>query len=478
VARLIVVSNRVAAPDQNSSGGLAVGLLAALSGPDGGIWFGWSGKTNENPSPEPTVQEKDAIRFVTIDLPSQNFDAYYNGFCNSSLWPVHHYFPGAFRYETSEYEAYLAVNRHFAEALAKLVRNDDIVWIHDYQLIPLGRMLREAGVTARIGYFLHIPYPNIAVLRLLPPYADLVRDMCKYDLVGFQTQEDLDGFQSAVRSVYPDSSAIHDRSLHVEGREIGTGVFPIGVDVDVITQQAEEAERNDEQIKRLVRSMLGRQLLLGVDRLDYSKGLVERFNAYESLLELVPDLQGNISFVQIAPLSRINVSAYVDIRDALERTAGHINGRFADADWTPIRYLNKDFSHQTLSGFLRMSDVGFVTPVRDGMNLVAKEFVAAQNPNDPGVLVLSVLAGAAQELSEGAMLVNPYDKTAVALTLHQALVMPLEERKMRHAVMLQSLHDNSISHWQESFVKRLTAATPSFMKSWNPKSLGVAPASL
>jgi trehalose 6-phosphate synthase len=475
VARLIVVSNRVAAPDQNSAGGLAVGLLAALSGPDGGIWFGWSGKTHEKPSLQPTIQEKDAIRFVTIDLPSDNFDAYYNGFCNSSLWPVHHYFPGAFRYEASEYEAYLAVNRCFAQALVKLIRNDDIVWIHDYQLIPLGRMLREAGVTARIGYFLHIPYPNIAVLRLLPPYAELVRDLCKYDLVGFQTQEDLEGFQSAVKAVCMEACAFHDDGMHVEGRKVGTGVFPIGVDVDVIAQQAEDAERNDEQIKRLIRSMLGRQLLLGVDRLDYSKGLVERFNAYEALLETVPDLQGNISFVQIAPLSRINVAAYVEIRDALERTAGHINGKFADADWTPIRYLNKDFTHQTLSGFLRISDVGFVTPVRDGMNLVAKEFVAAQDPLDPGVLVLSVLAGAAQELSDGALLVNPYDKTAVALALHQALVMPLEERKMRHAVMLQSLHQNSISHWQESFVDRLSAVVPSYMTAWSPKTLRPAP---
>jgi trehalose 6-phosphate synthase len=275
-----------------------------------------------------------------------------------------------------------------------------------------------------------------------------------------------------------DACAFHEDGIHVDGHKIGTGVFPIGIDVDVITQQAEEAERNDEQISRLVRSMLGRQLILGVDRLDYSKGLVERFNAYDSLLEIVPDLQGNISFVQIAPLSRINVAAYIEIRDALERTAGHINGKFADADWTPIRYLNKDFSHQTLSGFLRMSDVGFVTPIRDGMNLVAKEFVAAQNPEDPGVLVLSVLAGAAQELSGGALLVNPYDKTAVALALHQGLVMPLEERKMRHTVMLQALHENSIAHWQASFVDRLSAISPSYMTAWNPKTAGAARAAL
>jgi trehalose 6-phosphate synthase len=450
MARLIVVSNRVALPDQLApTGGLAVGVLAALKSADGGIWFGWSGKTQEDPSAEPVEVERDGIRFITVDLPAASFDAYYDGFCNSSLWPLHHYFPGAFRYDAAEYQAYLDVNRYYAQVLSKLVNKDDLIWIHDYQLIPLGRMLRDAGIENRIGFFLHIPYPSIAVLRLLPPYADLVRDMCRYDLVGFQTDEDLDGFRSAVRAVFAGQVTC----------DVRTGVFPIGVDVGVIARQAKCAEDEDEHVKRLKQSLLGRQLLLGVDRLDYSKGLNERFNSYQALLESTPELQGNITFIQIAPLSRINVAAYVDIRDALERTAGHINGKFADADWTPIRYLNKDFSHQTLSGFLRMTDVAVVTPVRDGMNLVAKEFVAAQNPESPGVLVLSSLAGAAQELSGGALLVNPYDKNAVARALKQALAMPLENRCARHGRMLEALLKNTIAQWHESFIAALTSAS-------------------
>jgi trehalose 6-phosphate synthase len=457
MARLIVVSNRVALPDQSvPAGGLATGVLAALRGPDGGMWFGWSGKTHESPPIEPNEQEKDGIRFVTIDLPSANFDAYYDGFCNGSLWPLHHYFPGAFRYDATEFDAYMAINRYFADALVKLVKEGDVVWIHDYQLIPLGALLRARGVKARIGFFLHIPYPNIAVLRLLPTYAELVRDMCQYDLVGFQTSEDLDGFNSAVKAVFHSEAIVEDETVVLNGRSFGVGVFPIGVDVDVVAHQAEGAVQNDEQVKRLVQSMLGRKLLLGVDRLDYSKGLVERFASYQALLKSTPDLQGKITFVQIAPLSRINVAAYGDIRDALERAAGHINGQFADADWTPIRYLNKDFSHRTLCGFLRIANVGVVTPVRDGMNLVAKEFVAAQNAEDPGVLVLSSLAGAAKELS-GALLVNPYDKAAVALALVQALAMPLAERRLRQESMLKSLRANSIANWHESFVTRLTA---------------------
>lgn len=457
MARLIVVSNRVAIPDQSlPAGGLAVGVLAALQGPDGGMWFGWSGKTQESPALEPVEQEKDGIRFATIDLPSANFDAYYTGFCNGSLWPLHHYFPGVFRYDAAEFEAYMAVNRYFADALVKLLKEGDVIWIHDYQLIPLGALLRQAGVKARIGFFLHIPYPNIAVLRLLPTHAELVRDMCQYDLVGFQTSEDLDGFNSAVNAVFHDEAIFRDQRIELDGRALGVGVFPIGVDVDVVAHQAEEAVQHDDQVKRLVHSMLGRKLLLGVDRLDYSKGLVERFTSYQTLLKLSADLLSKVTFIQIAPLSRISVAAYADIRDALERAAGHINGQFADTDWTPIRYLNKDFSHQTLSGFLRIANVGVVTPVRDGMNLVAKEFVAAQDPEDPGALVLSSLAGAAQELT-GALLVNPYDNASVALALQQALAMPLLERRSRHASMLKALRANSIANWHESFVSRLTA---------------------
>jgi trehalose 6-phosphate synthase len=455
MARLIVVSNRVALPDQDvPAGGLAVGVLAALHGPDGGIWFGWSGKTEDAPTGEPEVQEKDGIRFMTVDLPSAHFDAYYTGFCNGSLWPLHHYFPGTFRYDPAEFDAYMAVNRYFADALVKLIRDGDVIWVHDYQLIPLGSLLRQAGIKARIGFFLHIPYPNIAVLRLLPPYADLVRDMCQYDLVGFQTNEDLDGFNSAVKAVFQGQAGFHGQQIALDGREIGVGVFPIGVDVDVVAREAAEAVRDDEQVKRLVRGLLGRKLLLGVDRLDYSKGLIERFASYQVLLESSPDLQGAITFIQIAPLSRVDVAAYADLRDALERAGGHINGRFADTDWTPIRYLNKEFSHQTLCGFLRIANVGVVTPVRDGMNLVAKEFVAAQNPEDPGVLVLSSLAGAAQELG-GALLVNPYDKAAVSAALRQALAMPLAERRTRNEEMLSALRSNSIGRWHESFVSRL-----------------------
>ncbi|HEY2418134.1 MAG TPA: trehalose-6-phosphate synthase, partial [Steroidobacteraceae bacterium] len=240
------------------------------------------------------------------------------------------------------------------------------------------------------------------------------------------------------------------------GRRVRVGVFPIGVDVDAIATHAAAAAREDDQVKRLLAGLLGRKLMIGVDRLDYSKGLVQRFASYRTLLESTPELLGNVAFIQIAPLSRTDVPAYADIRDALEHAAGRTNGQYADTDWTPLRYLNKDFPHETLSGFLRVANVAVVTPLRDGMNLVAKEFVAAQDAEDPGVLVLSSMAGAARELND-ALLVNPYDRSAVALALRQALAMPLAERRSRHDAMLKILRSNSISSWCNGFIARLQA---------------------
>jgi len=452
--RLVVVSNRVTVPGYNTPpGGLVVGVLSALR-QAGGIWFGWSGRTTETPG-DPEVLEKEGIRFVTIDIATSLFESYYSGFCNSTLWPLHHYFIGTFRYDAAEFEAYLAVNRAFAAALAPMVQPDDLIWVHDYHLMPLGGMLRQLGLTNRLGFFLHIPYPHIALLRALPVYAELVRDLCQYDLVGLQTDEDIEGFRSAVKMVF-DEAQIGEDHIALPARRVETGAFPIGVDVDSIAQQAASAAREDERVTRMVSSLLGRKLLLGVDRLDYSKGLVERFAAYRTLLESSPDLVGRVSYVQIAPLSRINVAAYAEIRDTLERAAGHTNGQYADTDWTPVRYLNRDFPHETLSGLLRVANVGVVTPLRDGMNLIAKEFVAAQDPEDPGALVLSSMAGAARELPD-ALLVNPYDRGGVALALRQALAMPLAERRARHEAMMGSLRRYSIKRWYGEFTARLQA---------------------
>jgi trehalose 6-phosphate synthase len=294
------------------------------------------------------------------------------------------------------------------------------------------------------------------MLRVLPSYAELLRDLTSYDVVGFQTQNDLRSFHSGIEHLFGAEALRSDGRIRIGDRVLRAEVFPIGVDVHAVEAEAVESS-GSEIVKRMTDSLMGRALMMGVDRLDYSKGLVERFSAYENFLEAYPDNRGRITYIQIAPLSRSDVRAYAEIRQSLEQAAGRTNGRFADTDWTPIRYLNRNFPHATLMGFLRAADVGLVTPLRDGMNLVAKEFVVAQDPNDPGVLILSNLAGAARELS-AALLVNPYDARAVSHAIQAALSMPLPERRERHAAMMQVLRRNDINAWTRRFVDALEQA--------------------
>jgi trehalose 6-phosphate synthase len=428
-----------------------VGVLAALQH-TGGVWFGWSGETSETPANEPAIHTRGNIRFATIDLKPAEFDAYYNGYCNGSLWPLFHYFPDRFTHEQDQYAAYQAVNEQFARQLLKVLKPGDAIWVHDYQLIPLGRYLRQLRFEGRLGFFLHIPFPHRQILRLLPGYSQLVRDMCEYDLVGFQTDEDVRSFLSCVEKA--PGTLEQNRQIEVAGRRVGLGAYPIGIDVESVTTEAVTTFAQ-ETVQRMAASLMGRQLIIGVDRLDYTKGLTERFASYEQFLETFPENQGNVTLLQIAPPSRSDVLAYSEIRRGLEQCAGRLNGRFAEADWTPIRYLNRAYTHATLMGFLRAAKVALVTPVRDGMNLVAKEFVAAQDPEDPGVLILSPMAGAAEEL-HAALQVNPYDKRGMAEALQAALKMPLDERRQRHQQLLAAVKQHDIHDWYGRFVHDLT----------------------
>lgn len=451
--RLVCVSNRVSLPRRTAApGGLAVGVLSALKR-TGGVWFGWGGDLTDEEPGEPDVHIRDGVTYASLELRREEFQRYYNGFSNDALWPLFHYMPSKFRFRPEERDAYESVNRQFAHRLLPLLRPDDIIWVHDYHLIPLACRLRELGVRSPIGFFLHIPFPYIETLRVLPTYAELIRDMTSYDVVGFQTESDLTSFFSAVERLFGSICCASKPRIHLGERTVVTDAFPIGVDVDGIQEEASRS-RSSEMVQRMVDSLLGRKLMIGVDRLDYSKGLVERFAAYEQFFEAFPENRGRITYLQIAPLSRKDVQSYVDIRRSLEQAAGRTNGRFADTDWTPIRYLNRNFPHDALMGFLRAAHVGLVTPLRDGMNLVAKEYLAAQDPADPGVLVLSNLAGAALELN-AALQVNPYDPRAVGHAIQSALTMSLSERRDRHASLLATLKDNDISAWADRFIATL-----------------------
>ena len=455
MSRLVAVSNRISVPKRGTApGGLAVGLMAAMQARQG-LWFGWDGETADVAAEGPAVTRKDGVTFASIDFDQTEYRDFYLGFCNGALWPLFHYFVDGFRYSDTQYEVYQRVNQRYARLLMPLLEPDDLIWVHDYHLFPLAQKLREAGATQPMGLFLHIPFPNIEVLRVLPVYGEILQSMLAYDVLGFQTETDRDAFRGAVAFVWGSQALTAGNTVTVGGRRVLTEVFPIGVDVDAIQREAVESLVTDVS-KRMVTGLLGRKLMIGVDRLDYSKGLVERFKAYERFLETHPENQNRVTFMQIAPISRSDVRAYAEIRRDLEQTTGRTNGRFADTDWTPIRYLNRNFPHDVLMGFMRSALIGIVTPVRDGMNLVAKEFVAAQDPADPGVLILSTLAGAARELTS-AVLVNPYDSRGMAHAIQQAFNMPLAERRERHQAMLEVLRRNSIAAWHTSFVNTLEA---------------------
>jgi trehalose 6-phosphate synthase len=450
-----VVSNRVgpAAAGKASEGGLAVALRAALE-PAGGIWFGF-GSVVEQPSDTPTCVTAGNITWATLNLTRRDFDQYYVGFANRVLWPLFHYRPSLVGFSHTDLAGYLRVNRAFARALRPMLSHGDLIWVHDYHLIPLGEALRRLDCRQPIGFFLHTPFPAAEVLRVLPNHRDLVAGLCAYDLVGFQSESDLHGFRDYLLR-FGGGEDLGGGRYRGFGKVLRAAVFPVGIDVEEVAGLAAAAEQS-RHMRRLRDSIAGRAMLIGVDRLDYSKGLPARFAAYAHLLEQYPQARGRTVLLQIAPPSRSEVPEYREIRRTLEAAAGSINGRYAEYDWTPVRYLNKSFNHRILTGFYRAARIALVTPYRDGMNLVVKEYVASQAPDNPGVPVLSCFAGAAHELGE-AIIVNPYDGEAMAEAIWQGLEMPLGERRERWSAMMATLRRNDASAWRRRFVAALAAA--------------------
>lgn len=457
MSRLIIVSNRVAPISEGgpAAGGLAVGVYDALK-ETGGMWFGWSGDVVPEPPDAITLEERGRVTFATIGLAQRDYDQYYRGFSNATLWPAFHYRPDLIQFDRDEFDGYCRVNRWLAKQLAPLLKADDVIWVHDYHLIPFAQALREEGVKNRVGFFLHIPFPASQVLLSVPRHRELAEALCSFDLLGFQTQPDLRAFCDYIETeangtVSRIAGAPH--GVQAFGKALRAAAYPIGVYPDEIAALAKSGESGRE-VQTVKTTLRERKLVMSVDRLDYSKGLVERFRAFEKLLEKQPEKRNNVSFVQIAPPTRADMDSYRDIRLQLEAESGRINGRYAELDWTPIRYIHRQYERHVLAALFRASHVGFVTPLRDGMNLVAKEYVAAQDPDDPGVLVLSQFAGAAQELN-GALIVNPLDIDGMADALASALAMPLNERRTRHAEMFTQLRENNVSVWRDNFMRDL-----------------------
>lgn len=458
MSRLVVVSNRVAPVDegQAAAGGLAVAVLAALK-ESGGIWFGWNGEIVTTAPTEPDTTKVGSLTYATVGMTRRDYTEYYTGFANSTLWPLFHYRLDLMHYDRRDFTGYMRVNGRFARTLKPLLRKDDIVWVHDYHLIPLAAELRKQGCTQPMGFFLHTPLPALEILLALPRHEDIIRALASYDLVGFHTVNDLSAFFDYI-VLEAGGEVLSDGVVRAFGRTFRAGVYPIGIDTAEVVKLASRHDNSPEQ-KRLVTTLQKRLLITGVDRLDYSKGLVARFNAFEKLLASDPKMLNKVTFMQIAPPSRGDVTDYAEIRRELETQAGHVNGRFADFDWVPIRYLNKSFDRSELTCFYRMSRVGLVTPLRDGMNLVAKEFVASQNEKHPGVLILSRFAGAAHELKD-ALIVNPYDEDGVADALSRAILMPVGERRERWRSMMTWLTNHDVHAWRADYLEALQRPAP------------------
>ena len=471
MSRLIIISNRVQGPGSGptgAQGGLAVALSAALR-EYSGFWFGWSGERTDQFTGHINFLRSEGVTTATIDLEDQDIEEYYNGYANRTLWPLFHDRIDLAEYERGFAGGYQRVNERFAETVRPLIDPDDAdgpvvprpgdgaddaIWVQDYHLLPLGSELRKRGCENRIGLFLHIPWPARRLLSSLPMAEDLVRTLFAYDVVGFHTDEWREAFVEYVvqqlGAVLEDSGA-----LSLDGRTITAITCPIGIDAPefVAMSRSTAARLSHRQMRD---SANGRDMIVGVDRLDYSKGLEERFLGYERFLVEHPEERKEVFLLQIAPPSRESVESYQKIRTVLEGLSGRINGAHADVDWVPIRYVNRGYTRDVLAGIYRAAKIGLVTPLRDGMNLVAKEYVAAQDPEDPGVLILSRFAGAAAQLQD-AVLINPYSAEEISDAIVLALKMDKAERIHRWRRLMDSVETEDVVWWRERFVAALLA---------------------
>ena len=448
MSRLVVVSNRLDLPPGNRApGGLAVSLAATLRA-NGGLWFGWSGNVTAC-SGGLQRQKAGSIDYATVDLSEEEYRDFYHGYCNAVLWPLCHGLPPAVAPDSRWFKAYQEVNARYASLLEPLLEHGDLVWIHDYHLLPLGACLRAKGYRQPLGYFLHVPFPPLQRLAESRPLLDA---LLAYDLIGFQTSADCAAFREAARWRWGNAAFDDEGTLTVGERRVATGVFPLGVDVDFI--QAEAARRARHEAAHWWPRGTSVPRLLGADRLDASKGLSLRLSAYGDFLAARAADSPLPDYLQFITPSRLALAANRRLQADLAATARELDAQHGRGAVPALRCVFRAVDHGELLGLLAAADAALVTPLKDGMNLLAKEYVAAQPAMNPGVLVLSTHAGAAQEL-EAALLVEPQDTQAMARTIAEALGMPLAERQERHQTMLAALRRNDLANWRQRFLTRL-----------------------
>jgi len=455
--RLITISNRLpisvkvkegAFVYEQSVGGLATGLSSTDAREN--YWVGWPGMTIKADDQPGLATRMNGDNLQPVFLTDREYENFYEGFSNKIIWPLFHYFKQYVSYKKTFWEAYRQVNERFCEEIKKIARPDDVFWVHDYQLMLLPKMLREAYPDATIGFFLHIPFPSYELFRSLPWRKEILEGILGADLVGFHTYDYVRHFLSATTRILGLNHSLG--KVNMAGRITEVDSFPMGIDYDKFAKAVFEKETIREIIE--LRQQLGKdKIILSVDRLDYSKGILQRIQAFERFLERYPEWQGQVTLLVILVPSRATVDQYQQLKEDIDQAVGRINGKFNTLRWTPIHYFYRSLPFHTLAAVYYMADIALITPFRDGMNLIAKEYIATKT-DQTGVLILSEMAGAAKELTE-AILVNPDDPHEIVRAIHKALTMPAEEQITRNAAMQQTLRRYNVKRWSEVFLARL-----------------------
>lgn len=472
--RLVVVSNRLSIVLKKeehqdwqikpSSGGLVTALGPVLRN-RGGLWIGWLGVSAKEPLDKTSLHDlldKGAVAtgytLIPVDLTQDEIRKYYFGFSNEILWPLFHDLSSRCNFDPAYWKVYRQVNRKFAEIIASHTSARDFVWVHDYQLITVAHELKKMGTERHTGFFLHIPFPPLDVFIKLPWRFQILEALLDYDLVGFQTVRDRRNFLDCVRTLVREAKVVgHGQvcELWLRRQRILAGVFPISIDFKEFAELAATRQVAD-QASAIHANLREGQLILGVDRLDYTKGIPRRLMAFANALERFPEMRGKVSLIQVVVPSRQDINHYEEFKQKIERLVGEINGQYSQLGWTPIHYVFRSLSRVDLVAYYRACDIALVTPLKDGMNLVAKEYCASSVDNN-GVLILSEFAGAAAQLHRGAILVNPYDIEGVANAIHQAFVMDSDERQERMRRLRRSIKQHDIFRWVNSFLKAAIA---------------------
>jgi|SRR5450631_1162302 len=470
--RLINVSNRLPVEIKNrsghprlsrSSGGLATALDSVWRGQHG-VWIGWAGAGGDSADADALLQRAAHGRsytFKPVAISREEVSKYYTGFANEIIWPLFHDMPSRCDFDPECWEVYQRVNRRFAQAAAEIATAKDVIWAHDYHLMLMGRYLREAGSPAHAGFFLHIPFPAPDMFEKLPWRKSLLRSLLQYHLLGFQTDRDRYNFLSCLERIVPEVSIHHgdlDNSVLLDGHRTTIGTFPISISFEEFASHA--ASRQVESAATQLRHELThRFLVLGVDRMDYTKGIPERLKAFRILLRRFPELRHRVTLLQVVVPSREEIFNYKELRREVELLVSQINGEFTESGWVPIHYMHRGLTRRQLLTYYRAADILLVTSLKDGMNLVAKEFCAAQ-VDECGVVVLSEFTGAAAELQHGALVINPYDLTAMAEVIHRACVMPLEEKRSRMRLLRDIVRTHNVESWADAFLSATITADP------------------